>query len=189
MNFDTRYLIRWGIPGWIFIITLGVYFLLERGEKNIYELLSENATDLLAVSAFVLVIGIPIGYILNQLHHVWIWVLKVDHKKYFDLEIEIFRLFLNSERGERIEERYKYLLTRIHELGGIKFALVGALIIMILNFICSLLHKDFNLLSLIYIGVNIFVCYFIKLSRDYFQKNLEAFINAYGFSYDHIYKD
>lgn len=29
MNFDTRYLIRWGIPGWIFIIFSSVYFLLR----------------------------------------------------------------------------------------------------------------------------------------------------------------
>lgn len=176
MNIDTRYLIRWGVPGWIFILTVGFYYLLFVDSKNnrLSDLITDNATNLLSAAAFVLIIGIPIGYILNQIHHVWIWVWKVNHEEYFDYEMKLFQIFICHKNGEQIRERYKYLLTRVHELGGIVVALV-------ISFLFILPHaiRNFSFCVLVFIVAMIVVWLFIKGSRDYYSKNLDSFTMYY----------
>lgn len=181
MNFDTRYLIRWGIPGWILIITVGLYFFLFEGEKDLNSLLTENAANLLAASAVVIVIGIPVGYILNQIHHVWVWVLRVNHYRYFKMEMQLLQIFLNGEEGKRIEDRYRYLLARIHELGGILVSLLVAVITVIIHSIWSFfVYSQTNWsITIWFILINLFVGLFILLSRNYYQKNLDAFTKFY----------
>lgn len=189
MNIDTRYLIRWGIPGWILIITLGLYFLLLEEGEDLISLFTENATNLLAAAALVVVGGIPVGYILNQIHHVWVWVLKVNHYKYFKMEMELFQIFLKGEEGKRIEDRYRYLLARIHELGGILVALIIAFFIILFHFsIIYFLYGSINIVSLTFMVVIAVVGIFILISKNYYQKNMEAFISFFGIDYKTLKK-
>ncbi|OIK09392.1 hypothetical protein [Bacillus sp. MUM 13] len=50
MNFDTKHLVRWGIPEWLMDMVLLPYV--------------SNASDLLAIGAVLTVLGVPLGYLL-----------------------------------------------------------------------------------------------------------------------------
>ncbi|MYL57210.1 hypothetical protein GLW20_06795 [Virgibacillus halodenitrificans] len=174
MNFETRYLIRWGVPGWVFIITIGIYLgLIEYGGKE--EMLSNiisNAPNLLATAAFLIIIGIPVGYILNQVHHVWIWVIRVDWDTYFQMEQEITKIMSISERSVELQNRYRYLLNRVHELGGLFVALTPTLFIL---FFYHLLNRSWNTLTIMYFVLLFIISTVIFLSRNYYRRNLDAF--------------
>ncbi len=177
MNFETRYLVRWGVPGWIFIIIIGVYLgLIEYGNRD--ELLDKvigNAPNLLATAAFLIIIGIPVGYILNQVHHVWIWVMRVKWKEYFQMELEIAeRIAEKKERAEELRDRYNYLLNRVHELGGLFVALTPTLIFL---FFYHLKYHSWNFLEMLFFILLFIISLIVFFSRNYYRRNLDAFTN------------
>jgi len=129
----------------------------------------------IATTVVLTVLGIPVGYILNQMHHVWIWVARVDWDKYFESDWKITKAFLNQKddkTGEQLRNRYRYLLTRTHELGGIYFALFIVLIIGMINMVT---YKAYNKYFVIYLAVLVVITIFIYLSRNYYRGNLDAF--------------
>jgi hypothetical protein len=203
MNFDTRYLIRWGIPGWIFIIFSSVYFLLRDFKGMINLLPTGSGTSIVAAGAILTVLGIPIGYLFNQIHHtltfvVLIWIKKVidykwirwlkleipewDHYFKFESKFEDYLYTHDNEKkessGEKIHERYKYLLSRIHEIGGICFAIIFSEIIVIIW------ESDNGIaLSLevwIYHIFIIVVFWIMWIDRSYYKRNIEVFINYHS---------
>lgn len=176
MNFEARYLIRWGVPGWVFIISIGFYFVLIEYtlfDQNRIESISsllDKSTELLAAAAFLTIVGIPVGYILNQIHHVWIWVIRVNWKKYFRMELKLNEVFYEARNGKELKDRYSYLLTRIHELGSIVVGLEISLAIIF----CLSFNYGFNYIVIIYMFVLSVVCFIIWLSRKYYRRNFDA---------------
>lgn len=131
MNFDTKYLIRWGIPGWILLLTLMPYFVVI-----LYETLPKEISDknVLALGAAITLSGVPLGYFFNQIHHLFGWVVKENWDNYFDEEV-IVDEFLCKDANKGYQDRYRYLLTKKHEVGSVYVSfIVSTLVIMISNF-------------------------------------------------------
>lgn len=181
MNFDTKYLIRWGIPGWILLMILGpfIYF---QFQMEINKILKDNNT--LALGAFLTVIGVPLGYILNQIHHSLFWVIRrfkfsLKQEKwddYFKQEIQVDEMFFFDDIGIRKKERYQYLLSRKHELGGVTVSLgIGCIVQLIVNIQTSTMHGW----SLIYLIVSIILFLIIAISRWYSSKNIDKYFEYY----------
>jgi hypothetical protein len=188
MNFDTKHLVRWGIPGWVMIMVLGPYFYF--GYEGFLEITS--SINLVAVGAFLTVTGVPLGYILNQIHHSLFWVLprrKIFNKikflkrkgtwnQYFINEINLDEIFFIKDIGDKKKERYQYLLSRKHELGGVTVSLgTAALIILLMNFI----YFKAYWWSWIYFFVVLILCLIIWNSRNYTSRNIEIYYEHYLF--------
>lgn len=181
MNFDTKYLIRWGIPGWILLMILGpfIYF---QFQMEINEILKDNNT--LALGAFLTVIGVPLGYILNQIHHSLFWVIRrfkfsLKQEKwndYFKQEIQVDEMFFFDDKGLRKKERYQYLLSRKHELGGVTVSLgICCFVQLIVNIQTSTMGGW----SLIYLIVSFILFLIIAISRWYSSKNIDNYFEYY----------
>lgn len=129
MNFDTKYLIRWGIPGWIFILIMALYFFFFADGKTLAEFTNKNV---FFVGVTFALIGVPLGYIFNQLHMYFDWVEREDWADFFKHEIKIDEYFV---KGKGYPERYRYLIAKKHEVGSILVSFVlSTIIILFLNF-------------------------------------------------------
>jgi O-antigen/teichoic acid export membrane protein len=183
MNFDTKHLVRWGIPGWILIMIIGPYFYFVF-QNDINEI--AKTINLLALGAFLTVIGVPLGYLLNQVHHSLFWVMRklvISRKilkqekwyQYFSEEIQLDKLFFKDENGRLKKERYQYLLSRKHELGGVTVSLlISCLVILFVNIKKSITIWSWWYLSFVFI---LFVIIFI--SRWYSSKNIDKYFKEY----------
>ncbi|WP_336634700.1 hypothetical protein [Lysinibacillus fusiformis] len=178
MNFDTKYLIRWGIPGWIMILTLFPYFFVTYIEsfKKIFEL---SAVDILTIGAALTFLGVPLGYVLNQVHHTVLWVIpriRWKRKKwdeYFKQEVLVDKKMLTNDNFDK--ERYRYLLSKKHEIGGVTASFVISwLIIIIIN-----ISYNSTLWSWIYFGVVSFLTALFLISRDYSSRNVHYYFYEY----------
>lgn len=165
MNFDTKYLIRWGIPGWIFILTISLYFFFFADDKTLTEFANKNG---FFVGITFALIGIPLGYIFNQLHMYIDWVIREDWGEFFKHEINIDEYFA---KGKGNSERYRYLLAKKHEVGSVLVSFTfSTFIILILN----ITYMPNSLLKWLYFSI-IFILTLIWLQlRNYSTKNAEA---------------
>ncbi|WP_156185548.1 hypothetical protein [Bacillus sp. FJAT-27916] len=180
MNLDTKYLIRWGIPGWTMILILSPYFILFYEDFRKI-LLQENV--LLGVAATLTAVGVPLGYILNQLHHSITWVsfkfqFGEDYNgwdDYFEEELLLDKLFSNPQMGEIYQNRYRYLLSKKHELGG---GSVGLIISCIVISSFHFLNHIYSWLSWGYLLVVIAITYLFIISRLYSGKNIDEYYKS-----------
>jgi hypothetical protein len=180
MNFETKYLIRWGIPGWIMVMVLFPYFV-----ATYFDFLSEHvstSSDLLAVGAILSVLGVPLGYLLNQIHHSLFWVLpkKLSKtntwEKYFEEELVIDKLFDSEEKHSNKRVRYSYLLSRKHELGGITVSLgISAIVIGLTN----LIAENHHVWTWVYFVIVLVLFRIILLSRNYSSDNIQKYHDHY----------
>lgn len=184
MNFDTKHLVRWGIPGWILIMILGpfIYF---QFQVDIEKMIKESNT--LALGAFLTVIGVPLGYLLNQIHHSLFWVIKkISFSKkilkqdkwyeYFRQEIQVDRMFFHDDIGQKKKERYQYLLSRKHELGGVTVSLG---IVCIVQVVVNRQTDTMDGWSLIYLIGSLILFIVIAISRWYSSKNIDKYFEHY----------
>jgi hypothetical protein len=205
MNFETKYLIRWGIPGWVLIMILGPFLFFNF--KEISDV--TKTTNFVALVAFLTVIGVPLGYLLNQIHHSLTWVLarvnpirwginKLPKKRgipyesweeYFTKELILDKYFFKDDIGMKLKERYQYLLSRKHELGGLTISLgVSWIVILIINII------KINMFWQWLYFVLIFLLFFLILfSRNYSSRNIDAYFKEYlkeasNYNYDNTDK-
>jgi hypothetical protein len=186
MNFDTKHLVRWGIPGWIMVMVLVPYFYFSFEELQKIS----SSVNFVVVGALLTVTGVPLGYLLNQIHHSLFWVLprrmflsrieyfmkKGSWNQYFIDEINMDDLFFFNDIGNKKKERYQYLLSRKHELGGVTVSLgISALIILFVNFIIRI-HVVW---SWIYFVVVFLLCLIIWNSRNYTSSNIQTYYEHY----------
>jgi len=82
MNFETKYLIRWGIPGWVFVLNISLYFLFSgSAEVQDFFLKTNNATEIIAIAASLTILGVPIGYIFHHIYFACYWLICTKHRK------------------------------------------------------------------------------------------------------------
>ncbi|MEH7392584.1 hypothetical protein [Bacillus sp. JJ1474] len=185
MNFDTKHLVRWGIPGWILIMILGPYIFFNF-QNEINDII--KTIDPLALGAFLTIIGVPLGYLLNQIHHSFFWVVpkfrfsrRILNQEvwndYFSKEISLDKLFFKDEIGKMKKERYQYLLSRKHELGAVTVSIGIALIVIFL--VNKMLNVNFGNWSWWYFW-GVFVLFvIIFISRWYSSKNIDKYFEQY----------
>lgn len=177
MNIDTKYLIRWGVPGWI-LISVVITYLLSISLVS-FEVMSVMSPSLLAVGALLTVLGVPLGYLLNQLHHFLTWVIFPGNwSKYFQTEVELDDFFFKTDHGPEMRERYSYLLSRKHELGGIATALSTSISFIIIDSLRTGWEK-WSYLTTYLVFILIFLNIAIIFNRIYFSRNLEKYIKYF----------
>lgn len=95
------------------------------------------------------------------------------------MELELDKIFFTSKNGQKIEDRYRYLLTRIHELGSIVISLLVAMIVMVIDISSMIKYLTFFpwfFVSNFIINLVVYIC--ILWSRNYYRKNLDALTMA-----------
>lgn len=178
MNFETKYLIRWGIPGWIMVMVLLPYYIVAYYDFLNDTLLS-SITDILALGAVLTVLGVPLGYLLNQIHHSIFWVCHRKKNdgwdKYFKEEIDIDEYFDKDEKFQAKRDRYRYLLSKKHEVGGVSISLIlsGSVIVL------TNLFGNNHLWSWIYFIVVLILSILFWQNRNYSNKNIDKYHDYY----------
>ncbi|MDO8224523.1 hypothetical protein [Bacillus cabrialesii] len=153
MKFETKYLIRWGIPGWILIFWLLYEFLFLKGINPLDSKMVDIKTGLTLLLSLT-AIGVPIGYLLHQLYFGIAWVFnnnrnfeeiatkigdqfpkhdewgQNNNEDYYQLEYVWHSMLLNQNEETRkyLEERYRYLLSTVHGLGSLFVSLIVSLL-------------------------------------------------------------
>lgn len=140
MKFSTKHLIKWGIPGWIWILYLLATLFTFRQEKIMNLLTSYN--NILGNALLFTVAGILIGYFIYLIYFVIEWVtggnkeikytldiLKKNDIKLPDNQGEIYYyveylwqsnlIKLDEYKMNYIANRYSHMLSKKHELGSI----------------------------------------------------------------------
>lgn len=133
MNFDTRYLVRWGIPGWIMIMSLSPYFAVVY--FPLFKDISSSTSAILGIIAALTAFGVPLGYLLNQIFHALFWVIPKLFSNSWDLYFKK-ELLMDQylHKNENMRQRYRDLLTRKHELGSMTLSLwISFFVILLVN--------------------------------------------------------
>jgi hypothetical protein len=197
MNFETKYLIRWGIPGWIFIFWLFFYFIFTK--SNDVEVMKN-----LPLLVSLVVLGVPLGYLIYQIYFAWFWTFRIknslsefrmnlgerfssDHsfgiihenrnKDYFYLEHVWHSMLLEQEEEVRtyIEARYRYLLRTVHGIGTLFVSTASSLIIVVI--LLNMHIKTGEPPLFFYLGsiVQVIVLAASSINFRYYSDNLRAF--------------
>lgn len=207
MNFETKYLIRWGIPGWVFIV-FGYITYLSYGKKFI--LGSEfTVTQLLGIMISLGFVGVVLGYLMHQLYFSINWIFskqsskimqkmlcliknkdKIEdinkysfdhHKAYFMFEFHWQKelILLDENKRDFITERYRYMLSTIHGLG----ALIVSILFSIVAIIIIIFFNGFNWFSIVMLIFLAYLLWSVGKGFKYYSENLiyfqANFINAF----------
>lgn len=197
MSFETKYLIRWGIPGWILIIFVGGLLLLEN--KVYFENITSSTSTSIGLLVTLGFFGVPIGYLMHQIYFSWHWVIKRkrifddsvklvndsskiitpywnknDEEDYFQFEFIWHKELLKLERSKRdyISERYRHLLSTIHGLGALIVALGLSFTF---GLVWGYFNKDLNSLLLFYLVITGFLTFACIKGFNYYSSNLNHF--------------
>ncbi|MFP5114836.1 hypothetical protein ACSU64_21000 [Bacillaceae bacterium C204] len=203
MKFETKYLIRWGIPGWVFIFWLFYAFIFLK-DINILDVKSLELSKGLALLISLAALGVPVGYIFHQIYFGIIWVANVTNKSrnydeiankigsnfpkhaewgndtnedYYQFEYVWHMVLLNQNEETRkyLEGRYSHLLSTIHSLGSLFISSAFSF----LTSIVLIWNLQNDLTSWIYVIIGLTTQFIVFTSAMfnyiYFSNNLNAF--------------
>lgn len=173
MNFETKYILRYGIPGWIYILFVTSYLIIIDSPIVINYILNGESLSLIGFGAILAGVGVPIGYLIHLISLCFSWIKIKDWDTYFNKELELDRDIINLENGDKLRERYRYLLSQVH---GLKALLTSLSLVLITTIILMLTYK-FECYVLILIGIVIFLIWVVNKNREYYQSNLDHFLN------------
>lgn len=201
MNVETKYIIRWGIPGWVFILFLSIMiYLIFHPSISLKDV---NLVDILGLLVSAGFVGVPVGYLFHQLYFSYNWLGKRRlfdpainliekkeliknkcwgqnaHKDYFRLEYiwqqELFEL--ENDKRTYLSERYRHFLNTIHGLGALWISLAFSLAINLVFFVCY--FGDLTKISLLFlIALELFMGYLLLAVHkgfNYYSDNLNHF--------------
>lgn len=195
MNFDTKYLIRWGLPGWIFILYTAAYFI-EKDSINIWAITKDSGQATVSILAAI-PIGIVVGYLIYQLYFMMLWLNINAYKpvisekalkkmgyavpkkdSYFFIEFMWHRTLSkldNPDEMNYLSERYRHLLTKKHESGSLFISLCGCSavsIIAVVNYFNGLVDVSFLCLGVL----NFCLLIYTLLIFSYYSRNADYFM-------------
>ncbi|MDQ1144027.1 hypothetical protein QE429_000854 [Bacillus sp. SORGH_AS 510] len=153
MKFDTKYLIRWGIPGWVFLLSIIFLYVVYHADKFL-KVFSSDPIKLLSFVLAVASIGVPVGYIFHQLYFGVFWVMSKTkgvksitkhingYQRKFpnDVDEEYYHLeylwqselsLLEQTKRDYIAERYRHLLSTTHSLGVLGISMLSSFLVAI----------------------------------------------------------
>jgi hypothetical protein len=200
MKFETKHLIRWGIPGWVFIFWLLYELLFLKGINPLDTKMADIKTGLTLLLSLT-ALGVPIGYLLHQIYFGVYWVfnknMKINdiaekvgskfpkhaewgnnnHEDFYQLEYVWHSVLINQDVETRnyLESRYRHLLGTIHGLGALS---VSSAISTLITAIIIFTHlSDFPYNLFFWIGLVLQVIIFLSASFNYlyYSNNLKAF--------------
>ncbi|MCB7153003.1 hypothetical protein QI003_09200 [Bacillus stercoris] len=188
MNFETKYLIRWGIPGWVFLLmSLWPFVIFSKGVP---------VNDPVKSISFIFstaVIGVVIGYLIYQVYFAYDWLLglserefingdelslrpwgkwyhfnkrseyrKYKAKQYYKLEFEWqneLSKITDENKRTYIATRFSHLLSTTHSLGALCWSLFISLFV-------NLFHLSYSITyvrTLLHTGSIVLNCILILL--------------------------
>ncbi|AHC42415.1 MULTISPECIES: BA5345 family protein [Bacillus amyloliquefaciens group] len=208
MNFDTKYLIRWGIPGWVFMFLIGIPSFLLLIQNELIQI-KFDITKILGVIVSLAFLGVTLGYIMQQIYFSFRWSGKKDviedavklvddfdkHIKEAGIKegqrnnVENYYVFeyiwhrelvrLDEDQRNYIAERYRHILSTIHSLGALRISIFLSLIANIILFICFNVKCYFNSL----IGVQFYLFSFLSYVLYLLIIGLLLWIVSKGFNH------
>ncbi|PEF40865.1 hypothetical protein CON84_02505 [Bacillus sp. AFS094228] len=200
MKFESKYLIRWGIPGWVLIFWFfyEVIFLKEINplESNLLQL-TKGLTLLFSLAA----IGVPLGYLMHQIYFFVFWVLnktrdfdeiaskignnfpkqdgwgKSKKEDYYQLEYVWHSVLINQNEETRkyLEGRYRHLLSTIHSLGSLFVSSALSIIITVTIALTNPIEFPFNYYFWTGLIFQLIIFVSAVVNYKYFSDNLKAF--------------
>ncbi|MCY8718428.1 hypothetical protein [Bacillus sp. S10C12M] len=199
MSFETKYLIRWGIPGWVFIFWVALNFFIQDHRLSINKIDFDQLSKIIAILISLGVVGVVIGYVFHQLYFLIFWIIVKDIYKtvdmvknypkpinwgknqtndYFHLEYIWHKqlLKINDEARVYITDRYRYLLSTVHGHGTMLISqVVSSAVTMIPGYINYGLHVWLHFEVIILYAVQILIAVVFYYSFNYYSKNLRSF--------------
>lgn len=171
MNFEGKHLVRWGIPGWTYILIILGYFFVVSPSKT-FKLLVEGDFPLLGATAFLIGSGIIIGHLIHQISMFFGFLIWNRWRKYFKDEYALDEIIMNNENGKEVQRIYSYRLGNLHALRSLTTSGILSIItlLMLLIFHRYTIHGLFLL-----IGVSILTL-ILRINYSYFKANLDYFL-------------
>ncbi|MCM3396795.1 hypothetical protein M3638_02940 [Oceanobacillus profundus] len=176
MNIETKLLVRYGIPGWYFILWL---FILSKFSGVDIEKVSGLSSDILS-SVVLTVLGVPIGYILYQIYFI---TTHAEHKNSTP-NWNIF-VFENIDREDRdyVSGRYSHMLRGVHEAGVLQMTFfLSAVSVFIIPAIIRINSSEFEKLSILvafsFSMLNIVLALAVNKNYRFKQEELKQFIDG-----------
>ncbi|OQR54806.1 hypothetical protein [Bacillus sp. CDB3] len=200
MSFETKYLIRWGIPGWVLIFWILYQVVFLKGIdfwKFDAMQMNKGFAFLISLAA----IGVPLGYILHQIYFgvAWVFDKKIDFNKivdqigekfpkheewgdnknedYYQFEYVWHMVLIKQDTETRayIESRYRHLLGTIHGLGSLS---VSSGISLFITIALIITHSS-GTMDYFYFGLGVVfqisILTFSIFNYKYYSANLNAF--------------
>jgi hypothetical protein len=174
MNFDTKHLIRWGIPGWVYLMGI-IFYIFADNPNYITDLKGKDGLSLAGLGAILAGLGVPIGYLIHQVSMFFGFVIWTPNKyKFFKEEYEVDNIIFNAEgKGEKIRDRYRHLLSRVHELRALKTS--HALSFITVGLLALFYSDTVNVPCIIVLSVNIIMFIIVHFNQKHFDENLDFF--------------
>jgi len=191
--------IKWGIPGWIFILTISWYDYLSNNFQMYYKIDSYLAATILLLT----VMGIPIGYLIYQIYFFFrwqfdaktvpydVWPFAPPYSKWKDpgnhkqdwlyVEVEWHKVILllqacESKCGLIVLERYKHLLRMFHGMGASIWSVsLGAVIGLLRYLYSNNCECSWLIISLL---VNAVIVISLVFNWIYIRNNVNYFMNG-----------
>ncbi|KGP73548.1 hypothetical protein [Pontibacillus yanchengensis] len=199
MNVESKYIIRWGIPGWLIII---YYLLLDHAfsKQKVYYLDNPPPIEVIVALLTAVSFGLIVGYLLHQAYFAMEWIFgrgsqevsleikqvlegaglhygieKEPERQYFYFEYLWQKSLANiqtSHKMEYLSARYRHLLTKTQELGVLRFSII----------ICLIITGYFILFeNMLLLGICLFIILgilllFVHKAHRYFTKNTHYFM-------------
>ncbi|MEC1613153.1 hypothetical protein P9D96_07970 [Bacillus mojavensis] len=203
MSFETKYLIRWGIPGWMLIFWIGTYFAITETDYISAHLKFSELEKLIGIFISLSVFGVVIGYIIHHLYFVMNWIYNKNRifdnaikriknfpesenwkdnnmNDYFHFEVIWHENLLKIEEEKRnyIVERYRYLLSTIHALGTVFVSHFIALLFTVIASVCKY-GFSYPLSIAGVLGIQVIILFITVASFRYYSANLNYFQGSF----------
>jgi hypothetical protein len=197
MKFESKYLIRWGIPGWVFILWMS-FIILYAYPDYATKLFEHDPTKLLGIFVTFIGLGVPVGYLIHQIYFSLMWYIKnkelhgilkhiqkskkenmsVDevtdhHERYFLIEHKwhMEMAMLNKDSRNYLNERFSYLLSTTHGFGVLSVSLSLSALITLIYIVAG---KCTGILILIFV-IQIVLSALSFGNYNYYSKNSMAY--------------
>ncbi|MCE0742223.1 hypothetical protein [Bacillus sp. G16] len=204
MSFETKYLIRWGIPGWMLLFWIGAFFVLTELDYLTAHIKFSDIGKLVGVFISLGVFGVVIGYIIHHLYFVANWIFnknrifdnaiervcnfpypnnwnKNNKEDYFYFEFIWHKnlLGIDEEKRNYIVERYRYLLSTIHALGTVFVSHFLAALFTIIAGLWKYGLSSFPLRIEVMLGIQLVIVLIVVSSFKYYSANLNYFQGSF----------
>lgn len=174
MNFDNKHLIRWGLPGWVFLIFVTIYILIKE-PSFVGKLNEKDDIPIIGLLALLGGLGVPIGYLIHQISIFLGFIIFTNQEKYFQEEYTLDRIFSKHDKGSDFRKRYVHFLTRVHEVRGLMFScLLSFIVILGLEFFK---FGEFDTSTKVIMVANVTLLAISYANQRYYTNNLDFYVN------------
>ncbi|UII54770.1 hypothetical protein LS684_14005 [Cytobacillus spongiae] len=165
-----KQLTKWGLPGWVFLLGVSSYFI-SADFKEYKELLIEQGMDLAGIALILAIVGIPLGFFIQQISIFIGWILPKEWRRHFKEEHFVIKCIHVSPQKEELMDRYRNLIFQVQFINAIITSLVFNI-----GFVLLVSPKPYERLMLVHILVYFILIAIMIANRLFYTNNLSYFI-------------